>query len=384
MKFRSASACLSKCYLSADSAFGFSLSIEAMKSFISNTCLLSLLFLVSVCAFAAEDEDQTAYCNYQMEQAMAQRDLLRTPNSVAGVTQPDTGTPSQLLWGLSNSLSNDRKSGLVMTVARKNCELYRATTTTQQHIQYALPGLEKQALRHRLSLIQETYDKLDSLIAKEMKLVSAQTLTRPTIYPLQGTKVHLAASRAGTLLALTSLYAPDLGDTSVRELISEKQNSEVKNQEAVARLNKQNNWDIALSVGVRHQLSPFLSPSVEPYGTASITYNLGSRAINRHLDNATRAYAEWKTVQEGDVARNAEILKRQIIEGIEVQQTQLSALLDEDREIEANLQLVAGVETSTAAGFRNQLTADKLVLGIDIGDTSFRLEKLRAYLRKNF
>ncbi len=62
----------------------------------------------------------------------------------------------------------------------------------------------------------------------------------------------------------------------------------------------------------------------------------------------------------------------------------IAALLDQDKEIESNLALVAGVDTSAAVGFRNQLMADKLLLGIDIGDTTYRLEKLRAYLRENF
>lgn len=348
------------------------------------TLTLSLLFLFPVCALALEGQDQSAYCTYMMEQAKAQRDLLRTPNSVAMVTQPSTGTPSQLVWGLSNSLSNDKKSGLVMAVARKNCELYMATTAAQQHIQYALPSLEKQALRHRLSLIEETSETFDNLITKNLKLVSAQTMTRPAIYSLQGAKVRLAATRATTLLAITSLYAPELGDIPMRELVSEKQNSEAENQEALARLNKQNNWDVALSAGARHQLSPLFSQSLEPYGEVSITYNLASRAIDRHLDSSTKSYSEWKTAQQGDVVRNAAVLKQQVIDAIAIQEAQLSALLDEDKEIEANLQLVAAIETSTAIGFRNQLTADKLILGIDVGDTTFRLEKLRVYLRENF
>jgi len=41
-------------------------------------------------AFAQEHNDQQAYCAYVMEQAEAQRDLLRTPTAVAGMTQPET------------------------------------------------------------------------------------------------------------------------------------------------------------------------------------------------------------------------------------------------------------------------------------------------------
>ena len=52
-------------------------------------------------AFAADgqDKDQQAYCRYVTEQAAAQRNLLRAPNAVAGVTQPNTGLPMQVVWG---------------------------------------------------------------------------------------------------------------------------------------------------------------------------------------------------------------------------------------------------------------------------------------------
>src|SRR5262249_18937283 len=123
--------------------------------------------------------DHQAYCEYVIEQATAQRDLLLTPNAVAGVTQPNTGEPMQLVWGLSSSLSNVRKAGLTMDAARKNCELYWATTAAQQDIQYALPSLEKEALEHRLELIQQASAKLDDLIGATTKMVDAQNLTRP-------------------------------------------------------------------------------------------------------------------------------------------------------------------------------------------------------------
>jgi hypothetical protein len=68
--------------------------------------LASSLFLVSVHAFAADPHalavnptDQQAYCTYIMEQAQAERDLLRTPTAMAGMTQPETGLPMQLVGG---------------------------------------------------------------------------------------------------------------------------------------------------------------------------------------------------------------------------------------------------------------------------------------------
>jgi hypothetical protein len=168
------------------------------------------LLLASAGAFAQSQSDPQAYCEYATEQATARRDLLLTPDAMAGVTQPETGLPMQLVWGLSSSLSNVRKAGLTMDAARKDCELYSATRSAQQGIQYALPAVEKQALEHRLELIQQASSRLDALIAGTSKMVEAQNLTRPMLFSLQTTKIRLAADLSDTETKIAALYTPDL------------------------------------------------------------------------------------------------------------------------------------------------------------------------------
>ena len=146
----------------------------------------------------SNNKDQQAYCTYLTEQATAQRDLLMFPNAIAGITQPNTGLPMQAVWGVSGSLANVRKGVLTMNVARKNCELYGAATSTQQDIQYALPNLEKQALQHRLELIEQASENLDALSATTRKMLDAQNMTRPMAFVLQTTKIKLDADRADT------------------------------------------------------------------------------------------------------------------------------------------------------------------------------------------
>ena len=115
----------------------------------------------------------------------------------------------------------------------------------------------------------------------------------------------------------------------------------------------------------------------------SISYNLASHTINKHLDQAANAYDDWKKVQEGDVIRNAEILKQQVADGITVQDGRLKALQEEQKQIESNLQLVTSAETTAALDFRNQLTTAQLLLQVEIGDATFRLDHLREFLKKN-
>jgi hypothetical protein len=332
---------------------------------------------------ASNESDQQAYCEYVTQQAAAQRDLLRTPSAVAGVTQPNTGLPMQLVWGLSSSLSDVRKAGLTMDVARKNCELYTASTAAQQDIQYALPALEKEALQHRLDLIQQASDQLDGLMTTAGKMVAAQDLTRPMFFSLQTTKIKLDADLADTQSKIATLHTQDLSEKPLKQLVAEKQAGEVNEQNAIEKLNRQSNWDVSLSVGAHQQINPLVENS-GAYGAVTVSYNLSSHAINQHLDKATTAYAAWKKVQEGDVARNAEVLKKQVTESVSAQTNRLKSLQGQQKLVDGNLQLVAAADTSAAMDFRNQLVSTQLLLGIEIGDASFRLDRLQEFLSSNY
>ncbi len=334
-------------------------------------------------AAITDPSDQQAYCEYVTQQAAAQRDLLRTPSAVAGVTQPNTGLPMQLVWGLSSSLSDVRKAGLTMDAARKNCELYTASTAAQQDIQYAMPTLEKEALQHRLDLIQQASVKLDGLMTTASKMVAAQDLTRPMFFSLQTTKIKLDADRADTQTKIASLYTPDLSEKPLKQLVAEKQAGEVNEQNAIEKLNRQSNWDVALSIGAHQQINPLVENS-GAYGAVTVSYNLSSHAINQHLDKAANAYAAWKKVQEGDVARNADVLKKQVTDSVSAQANRLKSLQEQQKQVDGNLQLVAAADTSAAIDFRNQLISAQLLLGIEIGDASFRLDQLQEFLSSNY
>jgi len=344
---------------------------------------MAAILCAAVPALASGPTDQLAYCSYVMEQAQAQRDLLRTPIAAAGITQSETGLPVQLVGGASVGLSDIRKASLTMEVARRNCELYKATTGAQQDVQYALPSLEKEALRNRLTLIDQASNSLDALMEQTSKMVQAQNATRLMLFALQTTRIKLTADRAEIESKITALYVPPLSDKPLKEVVAEKLDSEANEQKALDRLSRQNSWDVALSVGVHQQVNP-VAQGPQPYGAVSVNYNLASRAINKHLDRAVEAYGEWKKVQEGDVVRNMDVLRQQLTASVSVQESKLKSLQEESEQINKNLQLVGAPDTSAAFDFHNQLTAAQLLLQIETGDASFRRDQLRAYLAKNY
>jgi hypothetical protein len=355
----------------------------------SNLAAIASLLFFSTLFVAAQNApqnllaDSQAYCKYLTEQAQAQSDLLRTPNALGAFTQPETGLPTQLVVGATLSVSSFKKAGITLDVARKNCGLYKASTGVQQYLQYAASDLEKDALRNRLDLIEQATKTLDDLIGKTSRMVDAQNMTRPMLWALKTNKIKLESDRADTQSKIAAIYLPPLSEQPLKVQVADKQASDEDQQKAAAKLAHQNNWDVALAVGAHQQINP-LSDGVQPYGQVTVTYNLASRAIDRHLDRSVEAYTDWKKVQEGDVVRNVEILRAQVTGNIAAQESRLKSLQEEAAQVEKDMQLVGDVDTAAGLDFRNQLTSTKLLLGIETGDATFRLERLREFLNKNY
>jgi hypothetical protein len=344
----------------------------------------SFIFAASTIAFAQTVQtDPQAYCAYLTEQAKAQSDLLRTPKASAAFTQPETGLPTQLVAGVTLSLADYKKSGLTLDAARKNCDLYQATVDVQQVLQYALPSIERDALRNRLDLIGQASTSLGSLIDKTAKMVDAQNMTRPMLLEMQMNRIKLESDRADTQSRISAIYVPTLNAQSLKAQVAQKQANDVIEQKALAKVTRQSSWDVQLAVGAHKQVNP-LTNGVGPYGEVTASYSFASRAIDRHLDRAVDNYASWKKVQPGDTASSMEVLRTQVAENIAAQQARLKALQEEAEQVEKNLQAVGEADTTAALEFRNQLASTQLLLNIEVGDATFRVTHLQAFLRNNY
>jgi hypothetical protein len=347
---------------------------------------LMLTLLILLPSFAAAQNiqaDQRSYCEYLTEQAKAQSDLLRSPTVLGGIAQAETGLPTQFVAGAQLSLANLKKAGITLEAARKNCTLYNASSGVLLTLQYALNGYEKDALTHRLTLIGDASRSLEEMIDQTRTKVAAQEMTRPMLLAMESNRIKLEADRADTQSRIAALYVPPLPDQSLKEQVAAKQASDIDEQKALAHLARQNNWDVALTVGTHQQINP-PAQGLQPYGEVSLSYNLGSHAIDRHLDRSIEAYGNWKRVQETDVARGMEVLRNQVQQSIAAQQERLQSLARESVEMQQNLKDLGDADSSAALDFRNQLSSTQLLLGIESADAAYRLEKLREFFARNF
>lgn len=343
-----------------------------------------LLVFATAPAHAQVTRDAESYCVYEAEQAQAQKTLFRMPNLQAGISQPTQQVPATTYAGFASSLSNLRKSSLVGSAAKDTCELYRATIDAQEHIAYALPAIERDALGKRLSLSGQAISELADLVIQQQKKVDARDATLDSLYILQSAKAKLESDRATTELTLSNISVPSLSDTSLKDLAAVKQQLELETQQATATLNRQDNWDVTLMVGIRHNASPFFSTPLGAYGGFDAKWNIGSWKRDRELDQTADDYAEWKRHQDNDVIQNMALLKQQILSAIDVQERALKAMQANEDLIQSNRDKIKGVETEAAILFGNQLTVDELNLRVEMGTTQFRLDRLKRYLVDNF
>jgi hypothetical protein len=350
--------------------------------------LIAALVFFCTSVFAGDnDAAKNAYCKYIAEQATAQRDLLRSPSAIAGPTQPSAGTPPQMIFGITGSLANYLKAPLTMRAAHAACDVYVAGTDAQHRIDFAAPKMERDALVHRLELVQQGSDQLEKMIDDEEKMVQARNVTRPALYYLQSARARLDMRRTSALTGLLP-YVPVLSDLPLRVLVSNKVHADEANQQAITKLTKEGGWDLVLSGGGRQQLAQFSSTTTVSefggFGEVSLTYNFARHSANHHLDLSASAYLDFKNSQLDDVAQQSAVLKKQVTETLSFLRPQLTALLEHDSEIEKSLASIQGLDTNNALAFKNQLLSDQIVLRVDIGDIQFRLEWMESYLHDNF
>lgn len=347
---------------------------------------IATLFVLGVPTYA-QNADQQKYCAYLQEQARASAIQLRTPSIVAGISQPTAGTPAQIYSGASNSISADRRASITLQSAAATCALYASTENALLRVQTAPLALNRDGLQHRLELLQQAELELRTLISDASKRVDAQNLTRPTLYALQKTQASLVADRAATELALASIYVPsNLPSTPIRVMVSEKQVRERNVQQTNDRLIAAQNWDFQLAAGARKQIveTAGVGRPAGGYATVEFTWNLGRSKVNSHLDQAATNYADWTSVQEGDVARGAVVLKEQIERDIAAQQTSLADLQAQAKVIDRDLAELDHADTTAALVFALTLKSDRVMLRVNIQDTQWRLDSLTNFLRENF
>jgi peptidoglycan/xylan/chitin deacetylase (PgdA/CDA1 family) len=350
---------------------------------------MKIITLILLSLFSAPVHAQTStddYCKYVEQTASADGTRLKSPSLAAGVTQPNTGTAPQTFGGLTGSLSDLHRGKLVVDGGRANCQLYKSTSDAQQAISHAADYLEQQALKHRIELDTQALVQLADLINNSNKLVEAQSATKLSTYTLQSAKSRIIQDRAASERSLTTHFLPDLPDAPLSALVDRNQEDEINNQKALNRITNDQNWGVRWEVGYHKTIKGTVGvlTNAGAYAGFTATYNLGSVRSGHKIAESTKSFSEWRHNEYDGVYQGAEQLRQQVVEALKVEKDKIEQLKTQESMLNENLELIKDVSTSAAITFGNQLSADRLLLAVDMRDAEFRLSQLQEYLAYNF
>lgn len=341
-------------------------------------CLLGLL-LVPISQ--AQTKDQEDYCKYTSATADAAAIDLKAPSFVAGVTQPNTGTPPQTYAGITSSIGNWRKAAFTRDVAKKSCAVYSTTEDLTLKLQYTSEDLQVAALQDRMEEINQALRNLAVEKERVAKWVQAHNATLPDLYTIESAESKLKMDKLNADVAMTAIVIPIHPDTAIKTMLGTKWEAEVANQKATSRLARADNWDLSLEAGVRQSIT---IPGNGAYAGFEFKWNIGSKKRNRALETADRSFQEWKTNNTMDTVQEARLLQETLSDNLSTNRHQLIQLLAMDDVIITRLQAIEDVDTKEAIAFRTQLMVDKISLQVEIGNCRFRVAQLQQFLEDNF
>ncbi|AXF86444.1 hypothetical protein DTO96_102198 [Ephemeroptericola cinctiostellae] len=343
---------------------------------------------------ADEAVDAQAYCTYIMQKAKAQIITLRSPDLNIRVDNNSTEnkkSQTKMVVSLSKDLVDLNKSRYVRRLADNECEVYRLSLQMQNVVQYALAGLDEQALTYKLGLfdqasnqMQPIMDKLKQQVrtqnATVIDLYNAQTLVRKVETMAQQTKRELAAVRR------TSQWRKGV---SLNDLLKNMWQAEAGRQANLTQLEKQGNWGLEVQAGLKKTLSNTNNTSnnsdsnqVDPYFSVNARYNLGAVVSNRLLDASRDSYMKWKGNQVNGMPKE---LANMIASAVKLRNAekerlaQLSGYLGSDGTL---VQLMGDLDSPEALNFKTVLKGNQLLNAIEQAYAQRRVDLLTQFLKE--
>lgn len=344
---------------------------------------------------ADEAADAQAYCTYIKQKAKAQVVTLRSPDLSVRLdnnSSENQKSQTKVVVSLSKDLVDLNKSRYVRRLADNECEVYRLGLQVQNVAQYALIGLDEQALTYKLGLFDQASNQMQPIIDKLKEQVRTQNATVIDLYNAQTLmrKIETMAQQTKRELAVVRRTSQWRKGISLNELLKNIWQAEATRQGNLTQLEKQSNWGLELQAGLKKTLSNTSntvngsdSNQFDPYFSVNARYNLGALASNRLLDASQESYMKWKGSQVNGMPKELANMIASAMKLKKAEQgrlTQLSGYLDGDGTL---VQLMADVDSPEALNFKTVLKGNQLLNAIEHAYTKRRVDLLTELLKES-
>ena len=349
---------------------------------------------------ADEAVDAQAYCAYIKQKAKAQIITLRSPDLSIRLDNSSTEnqkSQTKVVASLSKDLVDLNKSRYVRRLADNECEVYRLNLQVQNVAQYALAGLDEQALTYKSGLFERAHHEMQPIIDKLKRQVQTQNATVIDLYNAQTLmrKIETMAQQTKRELALVRRTSQWRKGVSLNDLLKQIWQAEAERQTNLTELEKQGRWGLELQAGLKKTLSGTNSTNsstnssdngdrkqVDPYFSVNARYNLGAMASDRLLDASRDSYMKWKSSQVNGMPKElanmiASALKLKNAE--EARLVQLTGYLSGDGTL---VQLMGDLDSPEALNFKTVLKGNQLLNAIEQAYTQRRVDLLAQLLKE--
>ena len=342
---------------------------------------------------ADEAVDAQAYCTYIKQKAKAQVITLRSPDLSVRVDNNSTEnqtSQTKMVVSLSKDLVDLNKSRYVRRLADNECEVYSLNLQVQNVAQYALAGLDEQALTYKLDLFERARNEMQPVIDQLKQQVQTQNATVIDLYNAQALirKIETMAQQSKRELAAVRRTSQWRKGTSLNGLLKQIWQAESERQTNLTELEKQGNWGLELQAGLKKNLSNTNATSgsdsnqVDPYFSLNARYNLGTMASNRLLNASRDSYMKWKGSQVNGMPKE---LANMIASAVRLKKAeeqrleQLSGYLGGDGTL---VRLIGDVDSPEALDFKTVLKGNQLLNAIEQAYSQRRVDLLTHFLNE--
>ncbi|WP_157003125.1 hypothetical protein [Ralstonia sp. A12] len=340
----------------------------------------AVLLALSVLPMLASAGEADLFCELSGVQADAESKVLDAPYAFVNVGNPSISN-KVVSAGVSKSLSQARRAGLVHERAAAECEAYRSGLALKESVDGVPAKIELRSLAARQQGLAQALQSAERNLATEQTLLASNDATladfTTALRLRDGIAMDLAALRQREAELAT---AAEPARQPLRELVSQNATAQARAAQLASRVSATLGWDVTILAGMRHDFtSGSQSPFVGLTASRSFGYDASVRASDRVGELTAKLVAEQRDGAYQQVQR-----MRQSLEGVlHAEMLRQRSLEQRNTAIHTMIERTQDVDTNASRRLLRNMSVESLTTSAELAASNARIHDIDAWLKAN-
>ncbi|MCO5414071.1 hypothetical protein [Ralstonia mojiangensis] len=320
------------------------------------------------------------FCELSGVQADAESKVLDAPYAFVNVGNPSISN-KVVSAGVSKSLSQARRAGLVQERAAAECEAYRSGLALKESVEGVPAKIELHSLAERKLGLEDALQAAERNLATEQALLASNDATLADLTAAlrlrDGIAMDLAALRQRQAELST---AADPAQRPLSELVSQNATAQARAAQLASRASATLGWDVTILAGMRHDFtSGSQSPFIGLTASRSFGYDASVRASDRVGELTAKLVGEQR-----DGAYQQVLRMRQSLEGaLSAETLRQRSLEQRNAAIHTMIERAQGVDTNAARRLLRNMSVESLTTSAELAASNARIQDIGTWLKAN-